>query len=149
MQWSAPKKTSIQAAVTLYGIYDLTNRLGAQHPDFLAKMVGPLVIKAFPDTEPERFAAASPREYVENVAQPWLVLQGDSDTLTPAVEARDFVEALKRHSAHSVGYLELPHAQHAFDIYYSPRAIAGAETAVRFLVTAHRQATGPNAEPGG
>ena len=132
--------TSIQAAATFYGVYDLTNRLGALHPDFLKKMVGPLVIKAFPDTEAERFSAASPRDYVGNVSQPWLVLQGERDTLTPAVEARDFTDALKAHSSHPVGYLELPAAQHAFDLYYSPRAIASVETAVRFFVTSHRRA---------
>ena len=36
--------------------------------------------------------------------------------------------------------LELPGAQHAFDIYYSPRAIAAVETAARFFVTAYRRA---------
>jgi acetyl esterase/lipase len=132
--------TSIQAAATFYGVYDLTNRLGAHHPDFLTKMLGPYVIKAFPDTEPERFSAASPRDHVGNVSQPWLILQGDRDTLTPAVEARDFRAALAEASSLPVGYLELPGAQHAFDIYYSPRAIAAVETAARFLVTAHRRA---------
>ncbi len=132
--------TSIQAATTFYGVYDLTNRLGAHHPDFLTKMVGPLVLKAFPETEPERFSAASPRDYVGNVSQPWLVLQGDRDTLTPAAEALDFTAALRSSSAHPVGYLEVPRAQHAFDLYYTPRAIASVETAARFLVTSHRRA---------
>ncbi len=103
-------------------------------------MIGPLILKAFPDVEPERFSAASPRDHVHKVSQPWLVLQGDRDTLTPAVEARDFTAALGEHSSHTVGYLELPDAQHAFDLYYSPRAIASVETAARFLVTAHRRA---------
>lgn len=132
--------TSVQAAATFYGVYDLTNRLGAHHPDFLTKMIGPLIIKAFHDSEPERFSAASPRDYVDKVAQPWLVLQGDRDTLTPAAEARDFTAALRASSSHPVGYFELPCAQHAFDLYYSPRAIASVETAARFLVTSHRLA---------
>ncbi len=132
--------TSIQAVATFYGVYDLTNRLGAHHPDFLAKMLGPYVIKAFPDTELERFSAASPRDHVDKVSQPWLILQGDRDTLTPVAEARDFRSALEKASALPVGYLELPGAQHAFDIYYSPRAIAAVETAARFFVTAYRRA---------
>ena len=132
--------TSIQAAAPFYGVYDLTNRLGAHHPDFLTKMLGPYVIKAFPDTELHRFSAASPRDHVDKVSQPWLVLQGDRDSLTPAVEARDFTAALDEASSHPVGYLELPGAQHAFDIYYSPRAIAAVETAARFLTTSHRRA---------
>lgn len=133
--------TSIQAAATFYGVYDLTNRLGAHHPDFLTKMIGPLILKAFPDTEPERFSVASPRDHVHKVSQPWLVLQGDRDTLTPAAEARDFAAALREHSSEPVGYLELPRAQHAFDLYYSPRAIASVETAARFLATSHRRAS--------
>ena len=132
--------TSIQAAATFYGVYDLTNRLGAHDPTFLTRMIGPLILKAFPDTEAERFSAASPRDHVHKVAQPWLVLQGDRDTLTPAVEALDFTAALREHSPFPVGYLEVPQAQHAFDLYYTPRAIASVETAARFLVTSHRQA---------
>ena len=139
--------TSIQAATPFYGVYDLTNRLGVHHPDFLTKMIGPLILKAFPDTEAERFSAASPRDHVEKVSQPWLVLQGDRDTLTPAPEALDFTAALRAASTYPVGYLDVPRAQHAFDLYYSPRAIASVETAARFLVTVHRRAL--EARPGG
>ena len=35
---------------------------------------------------------------------------------------------------------ELPQAQHAFDIFYSPRAIAAVDLTSRFLVTQHRLA---------
>lgn len=131
---------SMQAAVMFYGVYDLTNRLGIHRPEFLTKLVGPLVVKAFPDFEPEKFSAASPRDHVDKVSQPWLLLQGDRDSLTPVKEARDFVAALRESSEHPVGYAELPRAQHAFDIYYSPRAIAAVELAARFLITAYRRA---------
>ena len=134
------KDTSVQAAVTFYGAYDLTNRLGLHNPEFLKKMIGPYVIKAFPESEPERFHAASPRDHVERVSQPWLVIQGGGDTLTPPIEAREFATALDGHSHAPVGYAEFPGAIHAFDIYYSPRALAAVELAARFLITAYRRA---------
>lgn len=133
--------TSTQAAVTFYGVYDMTNRMGLYGPEFLTKLVGPYVLKAFPDAEPERFSAASPRTHVGRVSQPWLILQGDGDTMTPAAEARDFAEALRERSEHPVVYAELPGAQHAFDIYYSPRAIATVELTARFLATTYRQSS--------
>jgi acetyl esterase/lipase len=67
------------------------------------------------------------------------MLKGNADTLTPDAEARDFAEALRDASDHPVIYAELPGAQHAFDIYYSPRAIAAVELTARFLTTTYRQ----------
>jgi acetyl esterase/lipase len=137
------RDTSVQSMVTCYGVYDTTGRPGAMHEDFLAMFFGPLVIKAFPEEAPEKFAAASPRDHVDKVSMPWLALQGDADTLTPVNGARDFVAALREASDHVVGYGELPQAQHAFDIFYSPRAIAAVDLTARFLVTQHRLATEP------
>ncbi len=133
--------TSVQAVVPSYAVLDLTNRLGAHHPEFLTKIVGPHVLKAFPDTEPDKFSAASPRDFCDQAAQPWLLLQGDADTLTPVVEARDFYEHLDGGSDLLTGYAEFPGAAHAFDIYYSPRANAAVNLTARFLVTVHSRAT--------
>ncbi len=128
--------TSLQAIATSYGIYDLTNRLGVHNPDFVSRMVGPLVIKAFLDEEPEKFRAASPRDHVERTELPWLVLHGSDDELVPVAEARDFFEALSADSSSLCGYAELPGASHAFDIYYCHRAIAAVDLTSRFLATA-------------
>ena len=132
--------TSVQAVVTFYGIYDLTNRLGAHNPQFVTRMVGPLVLKASPDDEPERFTAASPRDQVRHVSQPWLILQGDDDTMAPVAEARDFDTALRAQSQQRVAYAEFPGAIHGFDMYYSPKAIAAVDLTARFLATVLRQA---------
>ena len=129
---------SVQAIVTFYGVYDLTNRMGVHGSAFLKRLIGPHVLKAFFDTEPERFHAASPMDHVERASIPWLIMQGDRDSLTPAPEAREFARRLREHSKHAVGYAELPGAQHAFDIYYSLRTFAAVELAARFLVTAYR-----------
>lgn len=131
---------SVQAIVTYYGVYDFTNRMGVHGRAFIDRLIGPHVVKAFFDTEPERFHAASPMDHVERASVPWLILQGDRDSLTPAPEAREFERRLRKHSQHAVGYAEFPGAQHAFDIYYSLRTVAAVELTARFLVTAHRAA---------
>ena len=129
---------SVQAIVTYYGVYDLTNRLGVHGSAFLTRLIGPHVLKAFFDTEPERFHAASPMDHVERASIPWLILQGDRDSLTPVPEAREFARRLRERSQHPVGYAEFPGAQHAFDIYYSLRTFAAVELSARFLATAYR-----------
>ena len=134
------RDASVQAIVTYYGVYDFTNRLGVHGRAFIERLIGPHVVKAFFDTEPERFHAASPMDHVERASLPWLILQGDRDSLTPAPEAREFARRLREHSQHPVGYAEFPGAQHAFDIYYSLRAVAAVELTARFLVTAYRAA---------
>ena len=132
------RDASVQAVVTCYGVYDLTNRLGVHGSAFLDRLIGPYVVKAFFDEEPGKFHAASPMDHVERVSVPWLILQGDRDSLTPAPEAREFARRLREHSKHVVGYAEFPGAQHAFDIYYSLRTVAAVELAARFLATAYR-----------
>ena len=47
--------------------------------------------------------------------------------------AREFVEELRAVSKSPVAYAELPHAQHAFDIFSSPRAHQSSEAVARFL----------------
>lgn len=125
--------TSVQAAVPLYGIYDLTNRLGAQSKSFVPMLMEPIVMKAFLDDEPEKYAEASPIDRVHPGAPPFLVVQGDRDTLAPVVETRAFVERLARVSNRRVVYLELPGAQHIFDLFYSQQSARVIEGVQAFL----------------
>ncbi|PJE19721.1 MAG: esterase, partial [Mycobacterium sp.] len=64
---------------------------------------------------------------------PFFVLHGTDDSLIPVAEAREFVEELRSVSKAPVAYAELPNAQHAFDIFGSPRANKAAEAVARFL----------------
>lgn len=130
------EETAVQAVVTSYGVYDLTNRLGAHNPEFVSKMIGPLVVKAEIEKEPEKFASASPRDHTDKASIPWLVIHGDADELAPAVEARDFFDAMSKTSSAMCAYAEFPGASHAFDIYYCHRANAAVDLTARFLATA-------------
>jgi len=132
--------TSLQAAVPFYGVYDWTNRSGASSDELRRWLLEPLIVKAFYDQEPERFRDASPIDVVHADAPPFFVLHGDHDTLAPVQDARLFVDGLRAVSTEPVLYAELAGAQHAFDVFTSPRterAIRGVE---RFLRWARAEA---------
>jgi acetyl esterase/lipase len=129
--------TSVQAVVPFYGVYDFTNRNGTWPPEVHAQFLEPLVMKAYLSEEPEKFAAASPMDWVRADAPPFFVLHGDRDTLAPVEDARDFVERLRAVSAEPVYYLELHGAQHAFDIFPSIRANRVVEAVAHFLDGVH------------
>lgn len=143
-------ETSVQAAVPIYGVYDATNRFGAQSEQYVPLLMEPLVIKAFLDDEPDKFRDASPLDRVHADAPPFLVIQGDRDTLAPMVEARAFVERLDDQSTSRVLYMEFPGAQHIFDLFYSHQSAQMVEGVLAFLndeyATAHQADTrGPTA----
>ena len=61
------------------------------------------------------------------------VMHGVNDTLVPVAVARHFVAELRRVSEAPVAYVELPRAQHAFDVLASIRCRHTTMGAVRFL----------------
>ena len=82
-----------------------------------------------------------------------LVFHGVNDTLVPMAVARHFVAQLRLHSPAPVASVELPWAQHAFDVLASIRSRHTTMGAVRFLeamrVRADRRAPAPDgAVPG-
>jgi hypothetical protein len=61
------------------------------------------------------------------------VIHGDRDTIAPVEEARYFAAELDRVSNASVYYAELPGAQHAFDLFCSPRTAHMLDAVLKFL----------------
>ena len=125
--------TSVQAAIPVYGVYDFTNRLGTMLSRFRDAMLEPLIMKAFFEREPEKFLRASPMDRVHPDAPPFLVVHGDRDTLAPVEDARVFVDMLRAVSHAPVMYAELRGAQHAFDIFPSPRTASMLDGTLQFL----------------
>ncbi|OBA81318.1 esterase [Mycobacterium sp. 1164966.3] len=124
--------TSVVAAVPFYGRYEwyTTEAPGrAQFVDVLEK----LVVKQKFSTHRDIYLDASPLRYVHADAPPFFVLHGTDDSLIPVAEAREFVQELREVSKSPVAYAELPYAQHAFDIFGSPRAHQAADAVARFL----------------
>lgn len=124
--------TTVQAAVPFYGEYDWTDRDGIGNHD-LVRHLERLVTRTKLADNFELFDRASPTSRVHAGAPPFMLSHGVNDSLIPVEEARLFVSRLRAVSTAPVVYAELPHAQHAFDIFGSPRATAAAEAVARFL----------------
>jgi acetyl esterase/lipase len=78
-----------------------------------------------------------------------LVFHGVNDTLVPIGEARHLVAELRLHSQAPVAAVELPLAQHAFDVLASIRCRHTTMGAVRFLEAMRVRATRRTPAPGG
>jgi acetyl esterase/lipase len=87
--------TSVTAAVCLYGYY------GER------EVAGPL--------------QSSPEAYVSHDAPPFLIAHGDNDTLISPAHADHFVRRLRTCSTGPVVFLQLPGAEHSFDLFHSLR----------------------------
>ena len=124
--------TSVAAAVAVYGRYDWFSTEGEGRPEFV-RLLEMFVVKAKFATHRDEFVDASPIRKLHADAPPFFVLHGTDDSLIPVGEAREFVEELRAVSKSPVAYAELPHAQHGFDIFGSPRAHQSAEAIARFL----------------
>jgi acetyl esterase/lipase len=64
---------------------------------------------------------ASPFDYAERGSAPLLIVHGDRDTLTSPKRARGLAERARSASAEPVVYVELPGAEHSFDLLSSIR----------------------------
>ncbi|MCB0876276.1 MAG: alpha/beta hydrolase [Solirubrobacterales bacterium] len=130
--------TSLAAVVPFYGVYDLTNAGGFYYAGMRDWVLEQIVFKRRYEDDPELFRSASPSFRVHAGAPPFLVIHGERDTLVPVADARDFVERLRAVSARPVRYIELPGAEHAFDLWPSERTARIAEGIGRFLTAIAR-----------
>ena len=127
--------TSVDACLPFYGVHDVTGdpeSSGLYGPG-LVQLLQRRVMKATMADDRTPFEYASPERRVTVDAPPMFVLQGANDTLVPPQVARRFVERLRAVSRSPVAYVELPCAQHAFDILASIRSRHTTLGAVRFL----------------
>ena len=127
--------TSVAAAVPFYGVYDMADIGGTYYPELREWLFRTVVIKRDWEAEPEAYRAVSPTHRVHEGAPPFLVFHGDRDTLVPVEDARAFVERLRAVSRSDVLYVELPGAEHAFDLIPSVRTVRVVEGIERFLRT--------------
>jgi acetyl esterase/lipase len=134
----------VAGCISFYGVYDFTEDETA-HPPQLLRLLERRVMKELRSARPEVFADASPTRRVRADAPPFLVVHGRNDTLVPVATARAFVAALSAVSSSEVIYVELPFAQHAFDVFWSARTDAATRAAERFLF---ERAAGPRAGDG-
>ena len=150
--------TSVRACVPFYGIYDFANRYGQLGWEGMSKFLGERVFERPFAEDPQAFRKASPVERVHPDAPPFLVIHGDADSLAPVQESRSFVQVLRESSKSPVAYAEIPGAQHAFEVFHSPRThrvVQGVERFLAYVYTRYQdgsgapgKASGPQLEPG-
>jgi acetyl esterase/lipase len=129
--------TRVEACVPFYGVYDLTNAYATHPDDGLVRVLERFVMKRPFAAHRDEYARASPMHRVHPDAPPFLVIHGTHDSLAPVGEARLFVELLRKTSRATVGYIELPAAQHAFEVFHSPRTSFVVRAVDRFLASVH------------
>jgi acetyl esterase/lipase len=134
--------TSVQGAVPFYGVYDFTNRDGNGRADMIPFLEQKVMKSALAD-DAERWQTASPLYRVRADAPPFFVLHGSNDTLAPVEQARSFAGDLRKVSTSPVVYAELPRAQHAFDVFASPRTLHTVRAMDRFLAVVYGQWRSP------
>jgi acetyl esterase/lipase len=120
--------STVQAAIPVYGLFDLTGRTGGTRPDTIAF----LEKKVFKGAVTED---ASPICRIHPDAPPFMVVHGTNDSFLPVEQARAFAEELQRTSTSPVVYAELPRGQHAFDFFSSVRIHHMVGAIERFLTS--------------
>ena len=134
--------TSVAAAVPFYGVYDFTDRHGADNAE-LAKFLAKRVFKSPFEQDRARWEQASPISHVGPHAPPFFVLHGTNDSLVPIEQPRAFVDELRKSSQQPVVYAEVPGAQHAFETMPSVRTHATVHAVERFLAVVRSRSGGP------
>jgi acetyl esterase/lipase len=107
--------TTVDAVASIYGRYDWKDRSPgerARFVDFLERVV----VQRRYEYAADVFADASPITHIRAQCPPFLLVHGTDDCIIPVEEARVFAERLGRVSSQPVTYLELPGAEHAFDL---------------------------------
>lgn len=125
--------TSMIACVPFYGVYDFTNRFGHWPHNGLGEILEKQVFKGSLDEVRQAYDEASPMSRVHAGAPPFFIMHGTHDTLVPVEDARQFARLLREVSREPVVYAEIPGAQHAFEIFASPRTDLVLGAVERFL----------------
>ena len=135
---AAGSNTSVDAVVSIYGRYDWHDRSTPERDGFV-DFIENIVVQRRYDRHEEIYRDASPLLRMTDSAPPFFVVHGGSDFVIPVAQARHFVEKLRVTSRQTVGYLELPGAQHGFDLI-DANCTGSACTAIRlFLNEIHRR----------
>jgi len=115
--------TRVSACVPFYGVYDMAGINGDKSAIEMRDMfLGPRVFKLDPKTHLDAFELASPLAHVTPDDPDFFVIHGTDDGLISVRQAREFVARMREVTGGVVTYLELPHTQHAFEVFSSIRS---------------------------
>lgn len=118
--------TAVQGVLALYPVVDFTNRHGIRQQDRMDDFISRRIIQQTREAAPTVFEDGSPiswihRTGVAECAPPFCIVQGTHDSLVWVEEVRRFVAEFSPLTTTPLVYAELPRAQHAFEIFHSPR----------------------------
>jgi len=126
--------TSVQAAVPFYGVYDFLVRYD-QHPNrrvYERFLTGKVLHETVQDN-PALWDLASPVAQIHADAPPMMLAHGTLDSLAVVSEGRVFSRKLREVSRNPVVYLEMPGAEHAWEMVHSLRTEHTIDGVHRFL----------------
>ena len=126
--------TSVQACIPFYGVYDFLVRYD-QHPNrrvYERFLTGRVLHETLADN-PDLWDLASPVAQIHPDAPPFMVVHGALDSLAAVSEGRIFSQKLRETSNNPVVYLELPGAEHAWEVVHSLRTEHTVDGVHRFL----------------
>jgi acetyl esterase/lipase len=119
--------TRVDACVSLYGVLEVTGDpdLTGHQGRATVALLERTVMKTSIVQSRDLYEAASPLHRLRDDAPAFMVLHGTHDSLVSVAVARSFVAAFRKTAPGvPVAYVELPWAQHAFDLMCSPRCTA-------------------------
>lgn len=125
--------TSVRACVPFYGVYDFMDRNQVRGVSSMTSFLEGKVMPVSPQQDPALWDLASPITLVDETAPPFFVIAGINDCMVFIEDTRHFVDALGKASTQPVCYAELPLAQHAFDLFHSPRSDNAVFAVTRFV----------------
>lgn len=132
--------TRVSACVPFYGVYDVAGDDGDRYTARVRD--GLWTHKVMPEGATiEDFRQASPIHHITEDAPDFFVLHGALDTLVSKRQALAFVARLREVSEATVTYVEMPGAQHAFDVFGGIRAHHAVAAVERWLLW-HRDRAG-------
>ncbi|MAA85903.1 MAG: alpha/beta hydrolase [Halieaceae bacterium] len=118
--------TAVQGVLALYPVVDFTNRHGIRQQDRMDGFISRRIIQQTREAAPTVFEDGSPISWIHRTgvakgAPPFCIVQGTHDSLVWVEEVRRFVAEFSPLTTTPLVYAELPRAQHAFEIFHSPR----------------------------
>lgn len=134
--------TTVAACISFYGVYDCCDLSGHWPNRGLHWILSRFVLKAPFEGARARYREASPLAHVSPQAPPFLVIHGACDSLVPVAEARAFVAALRQAGGRCT-YIEVPGAQHAFEVFPSVRTLYVLDGVERFAAHVRAARTVP------
>ncbi len=115
--------TTVAAAVPFYGVFDLSGASGLKSAVGTRDgFLNTRVFKVEYADDPDIYEQASPLCRITPDAPDFFVVHGANDSLVDVNQARVFVTKLRELSKNNLTYLELPGAQHGFEIFPSVRS---------------------------